>query len=101
MKKVYSNENSFLANNVKNLILAQGIDVFIKNEYSQGAVGELSAFDAWPEVWVLDDADYDRAVAVVSLSQNSVSEADWICPHCGEHNDGAFEICWQCQGDNS
>ena len=101
MKKVYSNENSFLANNVKNLITAQGIDVFIKNEYSQGAVGELSAFDAWPEVWVLDDEDYDQAMAVVSLSQHSATAADWICQRCGESNDGAFEICWQCQDENS
>ena len=65
MKMIYSSESSFLANNVKNIMEAQQIDTFIKNEFSQGAVGEISAFDAWPEVWVFNDEDYERALTIV------------------------------------
>jgi hypothetical protein len=100
MKMVYCNENHFIVNNVKNLIEAQGIRSFIKNEFSQGAVGEISAFDAWPEVWVFDDADSERAEAIAQAAQCS-SGADWVCKKCAEKNDPSFETCWHCQSENS
>jgi hypothetical protein len=101
MKMVYSNENTFLVNNVKNIIEAQEIDVFLKNEFAQGAVGETSAIDTWPEVWVLNDSDFDRAVDIVKSSQSSDSAVDWICGNCSESNDPSFEICWKCQHENT
>ncbi len=55
MKLVFTNESTFLVNNVKNLLEAQKIKVFIKNEYAQGAIGEISPFDSWPELWVIND----------------------------------------------
>ncbi len=97
MKMVYSNENNFLVNNVKNLIEAQGMSTFIKNEFAQGAVGEISAFDAWPEVWIHDDQYFDRAMAIVKSAQHSSKAEDWICKNCSETNDPSFEICWNCQ----
>tara|TARA_B110000091_G_scaffold206015_1_gene242318 strand:+ start:750 stop:1055 length:306 start_codon:yes stop_codon:yes gene_type:complete len=100
MKLVYTNESHFLVNNVKNIIEAQGINTFLKNEFAQGAVGEISAFDSWPEVWVFDDLDFDRAAEVVKLSQSSNNKLDWTCKNCAENNDPSFEICWNCQRVN-
>lgn len=101
MKMVYTNENHFLVNNVKNLIEAQEINTFLKNEFAQGAVGEISAFDSWPEVWVFDDSDFDRAVEIAKSSQSSNKTLDWVCNNCFEKNDPSFEICWNCQHGNS
>jgi len=101
MKMVYSNESIFLVNNVKNLIEAERINTFIKNEFSLGAAGEISVFDAWPEVWVSDDTDFERARTIVDLSQNSDKGEDWICNKCLEKNTFSFEICWQCGTENS
>ena len=101
MKLVYSNENNFLVNNVKNLIDAQGISTFIKNEFAQGAVGEISAFDSWSEVWVHNDEDFERAMEISKLSQMNTKGDDWICKSCSEKNDPSFEICWNCQSGNS
>ena len=101
MKMVYSNENHFLVHNVKNLIEAQEIKTFIKNEFAQGAVGEISAFDSWPEVWVLDDSDFDRAAEIVKSSQPSHNALDWTCKGCFEKNDPSFEVCWNCQRENA
>lgn len=101
MKMVYSNENNFLVNNVKNLIEAQGIHTFLKNEFAQGAVGEVSAFDSWPEVWIFNDSDLDRALEIVENSLSCETGVDWICKSCGEKNDPSFEICWNCQGGNT
>jgi len=101
MKMVYSNENIFLVSNVKNLLEAQQISTFIKNEFAQGALGEISAFDSWPEVWVVNDGDFERALAIVKSSQSCQGAVDWICNNCCEPNDPSFEICWNCQGVNS
>jgi hypothetical protein len=96
MKMVYTNENHFLANNAKNILEAIGIATFLKNEFSQGAVGEISAFDCWPEVWVIDDNDFEKAKTAIADADKPRSMHDWICNHCLEKNDASFEICWQC-----
>jgi len=98
---VYSNENHFLVNNVRNLIEAQEIKTFIKNEFAQGAAGEISAFDSWPEVWVFDDDDFDRATEITTTSLRVNKADDWVCNNCSEQNDPSFEICWNCQSGNS
>lgn len=100
MKMVYTNENHFIVANVRNLIEAQDIKTFIKNEFSQGAVGEISAFDSWPEVWVFEDSDFDQASEIVVSSQLIDKGGDWNCAQCAEVNDASFEICWNCQCDN-
>jgi len=99
MKMVFSHENSFVVNNIKNLLESQGINSFIKNEFAQGAVGEISAFDAWPEVWIHNDSDVENAIAMITSLQSSQKSADWLCKHCAEKNDASFDYCWQCQCD--
>ena len=95
MKLVYSNQNNILVHNAKNLIEAQGIETALKNEFVQGGVGEISAIDSWPEVWVLNDADYERAIKIIATTNDNA--VDWVCEQCAEPNDPSFEICWNCQ----
>tara|TARA_B100000767_G_scaffold248650_1_gene249717 strand:- start:76 stop:381 length:306 start_codon:yes stop_codon:yes gene_type:complete len=99
MKLVYSNENRMLANNVKNIIEAQGIHLIIKNEFAQGAIGELSVTDSWPEIWVVNDDQYNRAVEILASIASSGVGDDWLCKICSEENTCAFDICWNCQSD--
>jgi len=101
MKLVYTNDNHFLTSNMQNLIEAEQIKTFMKNEFAQGAAGDISVFDAWPEVWVFDDEDFDRAAEIVALAQSKSNDADWVCNNCGESNDPSFDICWKCQSDKS
>lgn len=97
MKLVYSDENHLLANNVKNILETRGIEVILINEFAQGAIGEISAFDAWPELWVVDDEDFDKAMEIVLESTQDTQRADWFCRKCKESNAASFEICWNCQ----
>ncbi|MCG8503214.1 MAG: DUF2007 domain-containing protein [Sphingomonadales bacterium] len=97
MKKVYSHENLAIVSNAKSLLELNNIDCLIKNEFhaSGGHVG----FEAIPiELWVQDDA---KATEAISILENELAPDDpqssWICSHCGEKNDGSFEICWKCQ----
>ena len=101
MKLVYTNESHFLASNIQNLIESEQIKTFIKNEFAQGAVGEISAIGSWPELWVVDDDHHERAVEIVKLSQLNNTAIDWVCGNCSEKNDPSFEICWNCQREKS
>jgi len=95
MKLIFTHENRLLVGNAKNQLEAAGFNCFIKNEFSAGAAGDLSPIDTWAELWVVDDADYAAAAAQLEQAQTQQVE-EWRCPNCGEANDGAFEICWQC-----
>jgi len=99
MKLVYTHENQFLVSNIKNIIEGQGIKTFLKNEFAKGAMGEMSAFDCWPEVWVYDDADFLQAKSIVELSQIKNDDDQWVCADCNEQNDAVFEVCWKCFKD--
>jgi hypothetical protein len=98
MKKIYTHENRFLVSNAQNIIEAQGIVTILKNEFAQGAVGEVAAFDAWLEVWV-NDNDYAKAEYLIQNAFNAPQRSDWICNQCQEKNDASFEVCWQCQNE--
>lgn len=100
MKMLYTNESHFLVRNVQNIIEAQGIYTFLKNEFAQGAVGEIPVFDSWPEVWVFNESDYGLALKIIETSVSNKNTAEWICIHCSEKNDPSFEICWHCQREN-
>lgn len=97
MKLIYTHENRVLVSNARNLVENAGIDVMLKNEYAGGGMGELSPWDTWVELWVVDDADYDRARALLERAEGAAEGAQWRCRHCGELNDAGFEICWNCQ----
>lgn len=100
MKKVYTHENQFIVNNMKNIIEAENISTFLKNEFTQGAIGEIPAFETWPELWVKEEEDFDRAILIVEQTKHSSIGSEWMCNHCAEKNDPSFEVCWQCQREN-
>jgi hypothetical protein len=100
MKMVYTNENRFLVSNAKNILELQGIDVTLKNEFASGAIGEVSAFDAWVEVWVLNDSDYEQACSIIESSLSKENAEEWVCTSCKEINDASFELCWNCQSES-
>lgn len=100
MKLVFTHENSLITGNARGLLEAAGIEVVTRNQFSQGGVGELPAFDTWPEIWVVDDADYPRALELLRTAFSGVGDAEWRCPACAESNDASFEICWRCGGEH-
>ena len=83
---------------VKQLLDDNGIPCFIKNEFAIGGIGELSPFDALPEVWLTDDEWQPRAEKLIAQldSENKQGTFSWVCPECQESNEASFEICWQC-----
>lgn len=75
--------------------------MFVKNEHASSIVGEVSAFDSWVELWVHDDADYERACSILDGSISDIDDLPWNCSKCCEENDASFELCWNCGAENS
>jgi len=96
MKKVYSAENLVMAGHVQSLLDQTGIDCEIQNQNLAGALGELPPFECWPEVWIYDDDDYNRALAVIEQALSGADQGTpWQCA-CGERIEGQFSQCWNC-----
>ena len=101
MKKVYTAKNPADAHLLKGLLEGENIETEVRGEFLFGVRGEVPITpDTCPSVWVMDDADYARAVELVStfceeeLSNPMKGEA-WRCS-CGEENEGQFTECWSC-----
>jgi predicted RNA-binding Zn-ribbon protein involved in translation (DUF1610 family) len=83
---------------LKNILEKDDIPCCIRNEYLSIAAGELPFQECFPALWVLNDADYPKACEIVAAwrSLPVETQAQWVCPDCGETIEGQFSSCWQC-----
>jgi len=96
MKKLTSAESLITINHYKNLLEVEGIRTKIRNEHLGSIVGEMPFVEVWPELWVVNDLDYDRAAELIRSVEAESPAAPWTCRHCGEENEGQFAACWNC-----
>lgn len=96
MRRVYTHENRLFVSNAKNILDNANIANQLKNEYAGGAAGDLAPLDAWMELWVVDDANYEAALQLVKNAFDNDLDTDWHCQQCHENNPSSFTICWQC-----
>jgi hypothetical protein len=66
MKRVYTAPTVTEAHLVKGVLENEGIRSIVKNEHLSGLAGEIPAMEAWPEVWVLDDNEAERAESILT-----------------------------------
>ena len=98
MKKVTSVASLVTISHYRNLLKSEGIDAFLRNEHLGSIVGEMPFQEVWPELWVRNDLDYDRALQLIDMEkliEESPGE-NWRCKQCGEDNEGQFAACWSC-----
>jgi len=97
VRRVYSAGNLTEAYLVLHRLTHAGIRVQVLNEHAQGGSGEIPFMQATPEVWVVEDSDFERARALVIAHESGPAHgASHFCPACGEDNPVTFEICWRC-----
>jgi len=96
MKKLYTHENRMIIFNLKNVMQGEDIQSVVMNEYSSGGAGDLATFDTWPELWIEDDTQFDRAEVILKNIISNPINNDWFCRDCQERNDAAFKLCWRC-----
>lgn len=74
-----------------------GIEARLFNENAQGGLGEIPFSNAYPEVWIIDDRDFERGQLVVNSYESSPIDSGIIfCRACGEENPRNFQLCWHC-----
>lgn len=98
MKKLTSADSLVTITHYRNLLESEGIPAVIKNQFLGSVVGEIPYFEAWPELWVKNDLDYDRALELIDAARvaSESPSAPWVCAHCGADNEGQFAACWRC-----
>ncbi len=96
MKKLYVHENRMIIFNLKNVLEDEGIAVVVMNEFASGGVGDLATFDTWPELWVEDESQFERAESILGNILSNSRDDYWYCRGCQEKNDASFELCWNC-----
>ena len=98
MKKVTSAPTLITVAHYMNLLKSEGIKAFIRNEHLGAVLGEMPFQEVWPELWVLNDLDLDRARQLIDEEIVAESPTEpWICRVCGSENEGQFAVCWKCQ----
>ncbi len=95
MKAVYSASNLSLVSVFRNLLEAQGITCWIRNEFLMAGSGEIPPIECWPQLCVEDD-DYPEAKRVVDEALSEQELPTWRCDGCGEELEGQFTECWKC-----
>ena len=99
MLKIFSHDDSFLIQQCRSELEAEGIPYLLKNEYARGAMGELPWQDVQLEIWLIDVSWLDKAKRIIgtltAIQQKTMNH--WCCQHCGEMNEGNFRLCWHCQ----
>jgi len=96
MRKLTSSESLITINHYRNLLEAEGIRTEIRNEHLGSIVGEMPFVEVWPELWVVNDLDFDRAAELIESVEAESPSASWTCKRCGEQNEGQFAACWNC-----
>ena len=84
--KLYTAADIIEAQLLQKLLASKGITTTLKNENLQSGVGELPFVEMWPELWLLDLHDLDRARQVLNEFVNRKMASDWVCTICNEHN---------------
>ena len=97
MKKVYSASNLPDAYLLLHRLEQAGIEARVLNEHAQGGMGEIPFTHAYPEVWLVEPGDVERARSIVAdYERREISENGVLCQVCGEESPGGFEVCWRC-----
>lgn len=99
MKRICASVNLIEIHHAKNVLESAGIRSIVKNELLATAIGQLPFTDCQPELWLDDDADFERARKLLSEGPLKPVERGtmWQCD-CGEILEAQFTQCWRCAG---
>jgi hypothetical protein len=90
--------NTLEIHHLKNVLEAEGIRCFLRNELLARLAGEIPFTECALELYLRDEADRWRAERILDDWRRSrpMAGKPWTCPGCGERLEGQFTSCWQC-----
>lgn len=98
MKKIYVHIELARVGHYQSILEEHQIPSTIKNEHSAIGVGEIPFIEVWPELWVINDEDFEKATQVLKEYHDNREALvePWICAHCNTNIEYGFEECWSC-----
>lgn len=98
MKRLVVSQSLVEVESLKEFLSADGILCTIRNQQGSSLAGEVPFVEVFPELWVVNDADFDRAKELLEEqgSGDEVERPTWACAGCGEKLVGLFTACWKC-----
>ena len=102
MKRLFVSQSLVEVESLKELLSTDGILCTIRNQQGSSLAGEVPFVEVFPELWVVNDADFDRAKELLEeqASGDEVERPMWVCAGCGEKHVGLFTACWKCGREN-
>lgn len=97
MIRFKSGVTPFIIQQYYDALTTQGIPCVVRNQFINGAMGELPAQDLEPELWLINADDLVFAERVLSSLKEDNSAEAWVCDTCRESQDAEFNLCWNCQ----
>jgi hypothetical protein len=77
MKRVYSSLSAAQCNLLKSVLESRGIPCAVRNEIVSGLAGRVPFTEVWPELWVLDDRQFEEARQILEeATQNETESGD-------------------------
>lgn len=95
MKRLTQAPNIAIASLWTDLLNQAGIAASVQRFFAGGIAGEIPVDQALPEVWVLDEEQFEPARRLLD-SLCHLPQRRWVCRACGELVEGPFEQCWNC-----
>ena len=103
MRKLFDSIDFAKVGHYQSILESHGIETHLKNLTLSSIMGDVPFAEVFPELWVVNDADYDEALRLLQEHRDLVPPraADWICPNCGEQVPKEFDVCWNCETGES
>ena len=98
MRRIYVSHDSMIIGHARQVLENNAIRCIVRNDFLLGGAGELPVNETWPELWVVDDGEFERARALIDalVETATASAIPWDCGFCGERIEGQFTDCWAC-----
>jgi hypothetical protein len=102
MKRVFVSQSLIEIESLKEFLSTDGILCTIRNQQGSSLAGEVPFVEVFPELWVVNDANFDRAKELLEEqgTGDEIERLMWVCAGCGEKHVGLFTACWKCGREN-
>jgi hypothetical protein len=74
MRQVYQNHAPEKVGYYQSILEAEGIPAFLKNEMTLQVEGIAFPSYVYPELWVINDDDYERAVQILTTFESRLTQ---------------------------
>ena len=103
MKKLYVSQSLIDVESRKELLDQAEIPCTIKNQRSNMLGGEVPFVEVFPELWVLQDEDFEQAQKLLKDWEEAppLDNTAWTCASCGEIHQKEFTTCWKCNKERN